>query len=122
MDLGVFAKHDIEVHELVFAERPLVVYPSATLYAKGLTEGETYKKHVVDLGMMTPEDAKAFVTLHNYHKVTGEDLFGILRLNMIMVEIIKGEHKNEWDGYGAIGKVGSRFNHRFVFSIIFFPS
>ena len=43
MDLGVFAKHDIKVHKLVFAERPLVVYPSATLYAKGLTEGDATK-------------------------------------------------------------------------------
>jgi len=38
---------------------------------------------------------------------------------MIEVEIIKGEHENEWSKYGAIGKVGSTFNHLYC-SVIFF--
>ncbi len=127
MGLGIFAKHDIKVHELIFAERPLVVYPTAMPYSlgetKGLTDAELYEmstevaegwlKKMVD--MMTPEDAKAFISLNNCHK--GEALYGIMRSNMIKVEIIKGEHGNGWEGYGysAVGKVGSRFNHRLVF-------
>ncbi len=133
MGLGVFAKHAIKVHELIFAERPLLVCPVAIpfppgLQTKGLTEAEVFRKCINHgegllkqmVEMMTPEDAKTFRSLNNCHQESGETLFGIMRSNGIDVEITQRECEDERGGYAAIGKVGSRFNHKYEFHRSFF--
>lgn len=131
MGMGVFAACDIELGELIFSERPLLVVPRAmkthTVYPthysaekiKELTLSEWEVLIETAVGRMWVDDQKAFKGLMNNWKDGGSrPLLGIVMTNSFGLENLADgpdDPEKETPGeamYGAIGKVGSRINHR----------
>jgi hypothetical protein len=137
MGKGMFATRNIEMGEIIFAERPLFIAPSA-LYPpssemkKRDAELRKYshedmekvflfereRQREVAMGKMDPERREKFLGLTNAFKEDEEDgtgpLFGIACTNMYGCWEL-------WDGdaepgpqeiYGMVCDVGSRINHR----------
>ena len=122
MGLGLFAKHDIKVSELILAERPLLVVPPVIPFVAepeqaSMSETEMHRacseqyeeclKHMLEA--MKIEDASAFRNLENRHGGDGFKNFGIILTNGYPINF------NEVDKiltYYAIGNKGSRINHR----------
>lgn len=122
MGLGLFAKHDIKVSELVLAERPLLVVPPVIPFVAepeqhSMSEAEMHRacseqyERCLEqlLGAMRIEDASAFRNLENRHGRDGFNLFGIILTNGYP---IKFDEVDEILTYHAIGNKGSRINHR----------
>ena len=142
MGLGVFATRDIEMGELIFAERPLLVSPRGNVAMRvdpkvqhyslktqmAIAMMEWEKTLEAAVGRMEPEDKKAFMELANSHKDDGSGpILGIIRTNGFMVgsNIFDGPEMRA-DGnnaYSGVVKIGSRINHRYVhlafFSLVF---
>jgi len=141
MGKGVFATRDIPMGGMVFAERPLLVVPTALIaspvvdidesslveYAKVMMFQQEQRLGVA-VGRMAPDRRAKLMALMNSHLEDGcGPITGIVRTNGYAV-------KNLWDGdgepdeegalhrryYSAVCDVGSRINHRFHFFSLFF--
>ena len=141
MGKGVFATRNIRFGELIVAERPLIVVPAninilkfdpPVHYTKEqqqriiLMEWEKKLEIVVE-ERMKEEDRKAFKELQNSHTEDGSGpIVGVIRTNGF--GILGDFDKDDFavtGSYSAIGKIGSRINHRYCFfsnSIHFFRS
>ena len=131
MGKGVFATRDIKFGELIFAERPLIMIPSncnilqfnppahyTIEQVKRVIMTELEKKlEIVVEQRMKEEDRKAFKELHNSHTEDGSGpILGVTRTNGFGA--LKDFDKDDYAvtrGYSAIGKIGSRINHRYFF-------
>lgn len=127
MGKGVFATRDIKFGELVFAERPLLVIP-ANFNISGVNPPAHYtmeqqqriimmeheKKLEIMFGRMSEKNQKDFKELMNSHTEDGSGpLIGVIRTNGfgVMAKIDEQDFAIT-RGYTAIGKIGSRINHR----------
>ena len=138
MGKGVFATRHIKFGELVFAERPLLVVP-ANCNISGLDPPAHYtleqqklivmmewekKLEIAVEQRMEEEERKAFKELQNSHTEDGSGpLLGVIRTNGFGV--LGEEHTDKDDfavtrSYSAIGKIGSRINHRYFLNSIRF--
>lgn len=126
MGVGLFAKRDIKAHQMVFAERPLLIIPMGVRipFSEGLSEAEAIKMHDAKfentlqqtLNMAMPkEDVDAFMSLSNCLP-NSPQLYGIARTNAFDtgtdIEEVNPQEGNA--PYGVIGKLASRINHRCV--------
>ncbi|KAF8870749.1 hypothetical protein CPB84DRAFT_829058 [Gymnopilus junonius] len=138
--LGVFATKDIQMGELIFAERPLLVVPRGNHKVVQMLnldldldlaldlDDEKHKEMVmlewekqleVAVGRMLKKDREAFMELANSH--TGEQgdgsgpILGIVRTNGFSMSGKVFDGEKLWDdganGYSGIVKIGSRINH-----------
>ncbi|PPR01650.1 LOW QUALITY PROTEIN: hypothetical protein CVT26_013111 [Gymnopilus dilepis] len=130
--LGVFATRDIEIGEILFSERPLLLAPvtnvgmASAFYSQalkldrasqtklGVDEWEKHLRQALDA--MLPEDRAEFMKLANSQK--GDEcgpLMGIIRTNGFAVddEIHDGDKllPSQFNSYTAVTKIGSRVNH-----------
>ena len=130
MGKGMFARRDIQVGELIFAERPLLVSPRNINVLGGAYVPEEKKNDLravqavmmheweklleAAVNRMTEENQKAFKELMNNHTDDGSGpLLGIVRTNAFsMEEIYDGEAWTDATAYTAVLKLGSRINHR----------
>ncbi|EAU90717.1 hypothetical protein CC1G_03986 [Coprinopsis cinerea okayama7 len=129
--LGVFATEDIKRYEPVLVERPFLVYPIQNIFGRINSEGlselsdnqiaqlymkkaEGMLRYAVDQQMMS-RARKGFLELGNSHLNDGSGpLLGIVRTNGFGIsfgERLPGLDDEFNQGYAAIAKVGSRFNH-----------
>ncbi|RXW13218.1 hypothetical protein EST38_g12633 [Candolleomyces aberdarensis] len=133
--MGVFATRDIKRFEPILVERPYLVYPrrsaGGTLSDKAFEElsdnqigqlmvknSEPYFRYLVDQ-QMTSKERRDFMSLANSHMNDGSGpVFGIVRTNGFGIEFgegLPGADRDFWTGelggYGAVTKIGSRFNH-----------
>jgi len=120
MGVGLFGKRSFKVKEMIFSEKPLLVFPRGLpLFspsgAKETTERDNCFEEVLKLvlGGMTKEDADAFKSLSNCHQDTPL-LYGISSTNAFTTSIEERNLEEGKFGYGAIGKLASRINHRYV--------
>jgi len=141
MGKGVFATRNIPMGEIIFAERPLLVFPRALIPATHMDLSaftrEDYTKIVMfereqqleaAVGRMDPDTKARLMALMNSHLEDGSGpINGIARTNGYAVD-------NFWDGdvrpdennpahhyyyYSVVCDVGSRINHRSVFLFFF---
>jgi hypothetical protein len=128
--LGLFAKHDLKRGDLIFAERPLLVTPRGmraigpipdhyTTHEKiriTISEFESYLETAI--ARLPPKGQADFRALHNSHTDDGSGpLLGILRTNSYGINNLYDDlpdDSNEDASYGAVCKIGSRLNHRWV--------
>ena len=116
MGFGVFATRDLEIGDLILAERPLIVIPRLACPA---TQGQAETRYLsLDnyiepcFEKLTPEDQAAYHELSNSHTSDGSGpLLGILRTNGYGVKM--GE-ANIYQ-HSAVYKELSRANHRYNF-------
>ncbi|RXW13223.1 hypothetical protein EST38_g12634 [Candolleomyces aberdarensis] len=132
--MGVFATRDIKRFEPVLVERPYIVYPRRDVVGafskKALQElsekqlgqlmvkkSEPFFRYMVDQ-RMTSEERREFMSLANSHTHDGSGpVFGIVRTNGFGIEFrerLPGADRDfgmKMGGYGAVTKIGSRFNH-----------
>ncbi|CAA7270095.1 unnamed protein product [Cyclocybe aegerita] len=133
MGLGVFATCDIEAGELIFSERPLLVYPSAaapleasnpysrlssTKKTSGQKEAIEYEQLAeVALERMTEEGRAAYLSLANAHGRDSRPLVGIIKTNGYLTNIGDGPDPRPGGDYaharkyGAVCEIGARINH-----------
>ena len=125
MGEGVFAKRDIMRGEIIFSERPLLVFPELQPSSQGSTLLEFYKaqqkkqsgfESLVEAAIahLPPESQADFRALHNAHPPDQcGPLVGIVRTNNY-------DLRNLFDGsdtsanYKVVNKIGCRINHRCV--------
>jgi hypothetical protein len=132
MGKGMFATRNIEMGEIIFAERPLFIRPSAFCppsemkkreaesRAKDskkafLFEGELQLE--VAVGRMDPERTEKYLGLANAHKEDGTGpLCGIAQTNMYgcyeLWDAAEPGLNENWEIYAMVCDVGSRINHR----------
>lgn len=141
MGQGVFATRDIPMGGIIFAERPLIVSPRAlTPFSKVNHEDYSladYTKIVMfereqlleaAAERMEPETRARLMALMNSHAEDGSGpINGIVRTNGYQVSNLRdgdGEFKEEDTSnpyyYSVLCDVGSRINHRYVFTILLF--
>ncbi|KAG6848501.1 hypothetical protein H0H93_016502 [Arthromyces matolae] len=117
---GIFATCDIDLGDLIFAERPAVVLPAAIPvqfdipYDASLAEcikiqlTEYEKILEICVGRMLPQAREAFFDLYNSHTEDGSGpIFGRIRTNGIEIRI--GEDRDEVHSGTFIA--ASRINH-----------
>ena len=125
MGIGLFAKSSFRVNQIVFSERPLLVFPrgfpmrglqglsieEATKKSWSIFETELQKA----LSVMTKEDADAYLSLSN-HLANAPQLYGTAMTNAFGTGTdIEEENVDEGKfEYAAVGKLASRINHRYV--------
>jgi len=139
MGKGVFATRDIPMGGIVFAERPLLVVPSALTESTGVDINEysladytkimlfeKEQKLEVAVGRMQPDRRAKLMALTNSHLEDGSGpIHGIVRTNGYGVQkLYDGDGQPEGGEsnlrhYSVVCDVGSRINHRFRFSCIF---
>jgi len=124
MGVGLFSKRSVECRQVLFSERPLLIYPLRFRMAisDGLSEEEVTKmgdmkfEKILQLALseMTKEDVNAYMSLSNCHPES-PPLYGIARTNVFGtgtdIEDSEAEGKAP---YGVIGTLASRINHRYV--------
>jgi len=91
MGVGLFSKHTVECRQVLFSERPLLIYPLRFRMAisDGLSEEEVTKmgdmkfEKILQLALseMTKEDVNAYMSLSNCHPES-PPLYGIARTNV----------------------------------------
>ncbi|EMD31234.1 hypothetical protein CERSUDRAFT_60284 [Gelatoporia subvermispora B] len=121
--LGMFATRAIRAHELIFAERPLLLMPAAFWPTQGRGfDRESMIAHSNEMlkcaiKRMTPANRAAYCALSNSHLRDGSpELFGILRTNGFSVgerlrEVITQLPEGPMGMFTVIGKELSRINH-----------
>src|SRR6266545_8155315 len=127
---GVFAKHNIKRGELILSERPLLIAPSwlgredvfdkyAANQARQVMMHEFEKVMEVAFQRMQEKDRALYMALYNSHTTDGTGpLLGIMRTNCFGVSALSVDDSDIMR-YGAICKLGSRFNHRYM--LVFTP-
>jgi len=133
MGVGLFAKCNVKVREVVFSERPLLVFPRGLCFHRipGLSKEEAIKKNESmfeeklqqALSVMTKEEVNAFMSLSNCRPKSPQ-LYGIAMTNAFGTGT-DIEEENLEEGkfeYAAVGRLASRINHRYVVtsSLFFF--
>ncbi|KAJ3515325.1 hypothetical protein NLJ89_g1836 [Agrocybe chaxingu] len=133
MGLGVFATCDIEAGELIFSERPLLVYPSAAAPLEASnpyirlssSKGRNAQRNAIEyeqlaevaLERMTEEGRAAFLSLANAHGGDNRPLVAIIKTNGYLTNIGDepdprlGEDYARERKYGAVCEIGARINH-----------
>ncbi|KAF8995773.1 hypothetical protein BDQ17DRAFT_1430162 [Cyathus striatus] len=122
--MGMFATHDIEVGDLIIAERPLVVIPGMPTYrideitipplqgdraARLALEGSILEFVVRSMDM---DNKRAFLGLKNSHPMDPSFLCGILRTNTLLIDLGDvGFGIGREMLYNAVMKTISRVNH-----------
>ena len=130
MGVGLFAKCNVKVREVVFSERPLLVFPRGLPFYRipGLSKEETINKSEAmfeeklqqAMSAMTKEDFIAFMSLSN-SRPKSLQLYGIAMTNAFGTGT-DIEEENIEEGkfeYCAVGRLASRINHRYVASSLF---
>lgn len=121
--LGIFSTQNLEMGDLVFAERPMLLIASTWRVKIGteteftpdmLRRAELQEREKV-LRMcferMPTENQEEFMLLHNSHRYDGSGpLGGIVRTNSFGLKL----RNREGVPSAAVFKEGSRFNHRYV--------
>jgi len=140
MGLGCFATRAIQVGDLVFAERPLLVSPrglklpdmddESLIQQYGIQKyqmialAEYEKVLEVAVGRMSDDNRKAFMALANNHQEDGSGpILGIIRTNGYGTSGLFDGPKvlpDQTNVYSAVLKVGSRINHRYMWSVLDF--
>jgi len=130
MGLGLFTKSSVKANQVIFSERPLVIFPKGLAFynGNGFSREDAIKAHYQEfeeilqkaLTAMTPEDADAYTSLANCLPDCPR-LYGISRTNSFgtgtdIEEEILEEGKF---GYAMVGKMASRINHRFCGFMLF---
>ena len=128
MGMGMFAIRDIPYGELIFSERPLLIFPrsynlgynvpahySFEQFNKVIRETEKRLEPMVS--RMNEKDRNAYMELANCHKEDGSGpLVGIMRTNAFAADDLadgpKGVPITNANGYIAVCKLGSRINHK----------
>jgi len=123
MGVGLFAKCDFKVNEVILSERPLLVFPPGLPFS-GLVHKESAKKHHDSLfektlqqalRAMTKEDVDAFMSLSTCQPMANlTQAHGIAGTNAFDTDIDENSLWKGQSGYSAIGKLASRINHRWV--------
>jgi hypothetical protein len=119
MGLGMFAKRDLKRGELILAERPLLVVPTAPTAAQLFRRNVSNRDALLQLcfDRLTPENQAAYRALANSHTQDGSGpLHGILRTNGFSLP-----YGEQVDKCTAVYKVISRINHRCGVSFTRFP-
>jgi hypothetical protein len=131
MGMGVFATRDIKRFEPVLVERPLLVYPKRNSglvnfdeamsqlsehQIRQLVDNKTEEVHSQFVKEFMEESARCdFFLLANSHKDDGSGpISGVVRTNGFSIgfgEKLPGADQDFGIGYGAVGKIASRFNH-----------
>lgn len=123
MGLGLFAKRGVEANEVIFAERPLLVFPRALRLRTPdyFSKEDEIKQHrsafeeVLQqaLSGMPKEDVDALMSLSN-SLPSSPPLHGIVRTNTFGAgPNIGGENLQEGKiAYCVVGRLASRINHR----------
>ncbi|CAA7270089.1 unnamed protein product [Cyclocybe aegerita] len=132
--LGVFTTCDVQVGELIFSERPLLVapcglsppledipdhYSSQQIQQIIMFEREELLQHAV--GRMSDEQRAAFMSLANAHMEDGSGpILGIIRTNAFSISNVgdgpdppPGRRYPPEASYSAVCELGSRINHRY---------
>ena len=120
MGVGLFAKHDVEPMEMVFSERPLLVFPPRLTFVGRLSpeEAMVHQTSAYDetlkraLRAMTKEDVDAYMGLSNCHPNLPQ-VVGISSTNSFRTDIEEEDVEEGKFGYCVIGKLASRINHRY---------
>jgi len=140
MGKGVFATRDIQMGEIIFAERPLLVVPRALRsttevdpseysiedYAKIMLFQREQQLELVAERMEPDRRAKLMAFMNSHLEDGSGPLNGIVRTNAYGVtNLWDGDVKPDEDGsspyyYSAVCDIGSRINHRFVFLMVIF--
>jgi len=140
MGLGCFATRAIQVGDLVFAERPLLVSPRGLklLDMDSVSLIQQYGMHKyqmialaeyekvleVAVGRMSDESRKAFMALANNHQEDGSGpILGIIRTNGYGTSGLFDGPKvlpDQTNVYSAVLKIGSRINHRYMWFVLDF--
>jgi len=133
MGEGLFARRNIKRGDIILAERPLLVSPRAMGGSVGGIESHYTEKQIKQIMILEfekllefaigrfPNEIQAeYKALHNAHTGDGSGpLLGVVRSNGYSIgNLYDGDDKTAV--YGAVCKIGSRINHRFV-SLIPFP-
>lgn len=131
MGLGLFSKRSVNVNEVIFSERPLLIFPQGLpLQVDGhLSEEELFKRYESlfedtlqkALRVMTKEDVDEYMGLANCLP-NSAPIHGIARTNAF--DVGDGiEEENLQEGkvpYGVVGRLASRINHEYVVWSFFF--
>ena len=125
MGQGIFAKCNIKRGDLIFSERPLLIAPS-WLGRDGTSDKYTLNQvqqvmmfefeKVLEVAVqrMSEKERALFMALHNSHTADGTGpLLGIMRTNAFGVGNLSN---SDVMNYGAVSDLGSRFNHRYIYS------
>ncbi|KAF9036932.1 SET domain-containing protein, partial [Hymenopellis radicata] len=123
--LGMFATRNIKQGDLILSERALIIFPAAVPYSadvSGLSaqdlqrvvlhSGEKLVERLFD--RMNPGQKKAYMSLHNSHKLDGSGpLFGVARTNGYKIVPLADSEKGEGDAgaYSGVFDQLSRINH-----------
>lgn len=133
---GLFANRDIKRGDIFLAERPLLVVPHGVRPLSTGTIPDHYTPQQIQqiiahefesvlefaLGRSSSENQAAYKALHNAHTGDGSGpLLGIMRTNAYGIGSLY-DGTDEVANYGAICKVASRINHRYVSMFFFQPS
>jgi hypothetical protein len=134
MGKGIFATRDIQLGEIIFAERPLLVLPrvlvpTANVDLSAHSKAESTKilmfqreqQLEIAVGRMEPGRRAEFMALVNRRPEDGR-LNGIVNTNGYEVDNLwngdvepdEGDRSNP-HRYGAVCGIGSRINHRCVY-------
>lgn len=121
MGAGLFVKRNFKVNEVIFSERPLLVFPSGLPISSSLPKDEAKKclQLVYDdtlqqaLRAMTMQDADAFMSLSN-SQLDLPQASGIVNTNAYGTDIDKEKLQEGQFEYSAVGMLASRINHRCV--------
>ncbi len=128
MGVGLFAKCNFKVNEVILSERPLLVFPPGLPFSGPLHKEEAKKYHDLlfektlqqALRAMTKEDVDAFMSLSTCQPMANlSQAHGIAGTNAFDTDI---DEKFLWrgqSGYSAIGRLASRINHRCVVCCLF---
>ena len=120
MGVGLFTKRSFKVNEMIFSERPLLVFPPGLPFLSSLPREEALEyghslfSKTLEQGLraMTKEDLDAFTSLSNCHPNLPQAR-GITSTNSFATDI---EEENLSEGkirYSAVGRLASRVNHRY---------
>jgi hypothetical protein len=123
MGVGLFAKRNLKVRQVIFSERPLLIYPKGLPLYGNFSEEEAIKQQNAlfedtlqkALSVMSKEHVDAYLRLSNCLP-NYPPLFGIANTNAFGTgsDI---EEENIQEGkfeYGVVAELASRINHRYV--------
>ena len=127
---GVYATCDLYPGDLIWAERPLIVFTALIICPKGIHAGSHHTEGQKDalklcagertveavVNRLTPERKAKFMSLANSHKENGSGpCTGILRTNQLEIRMVEGQpgqDVSEALRYTAVGHIISFTNHR----------
>ena len=128
MGKGLFAKHYIKRGDLIFAERPLLVTPNKMhlILPEAISDPQKKMRMLIlqsermfelAIGRLPLDSQADYKALQNVY--TGSELGplnGISSANGYDIGDILYNGSNKNNAYGAVCKIGSRINHRYLTS------